>query len=573
MAHEPNAARDAIIGSPGHLLILGGPGSGKTTIALRKAKQIIASDLANKQNVLFLSFSNAAVQQVLNRTGDILSHDESRRCEVQTYHAFCWNILNSHGYLLGAPRQLSLISTHDAEVLKVGMDDPAWNAEQERLFMAEGRTTFAVFARYTADLLSRSSALASAYADTYPTIILDEFQDTDEHQWRLVRCLGQRSRLIVLADPEQRIFQWIPGVSPTRIEDYRSAFRPTTFDFGTENHRSKDGSIVLFANAVYAGAQLPWSDAVVRTTYHHSRPGAFGLCLKATIFRLWKTLKKEQGLDEPTIAILSRGNQLAGFVSSELDQAHAANGHEMPPLSHDLNLDAAPIAMAGRVIAYMLESSAPGTAPDPLHFLELIADVHASTGTKKWIGLAQRLRSWVLKIRAGKNQSHTIISEATAKLSLAAQMQHVGLPLQDWRATRALLDSCGTDAIDAVNNHARKLRLLKKGAQIEAALAELWRTQGNYRNARRTYDDAMAREQLLQGTRPPAGLTVMNMFKCKGKEFDAVILVEHRHRGKFIWPKEQPPYTDLRRLLRVAITRARHQVRVLVPQQHGSDIL
>jgi DNA helicase-2/ATP-dependent DNA helicase PcrA len=57
----------------------------------------------------------------------------------------------------------------------------------------------------------------------------------------------------------------------------------------------------------------------------------------------------------------------------------------------------------------------------------------------------------------------------------------------------------------------------------------------------------------------------MNFHKSKGKEFDGVVIVERRYKGKLLNDDEAPRYTESRRVLRVAITRARKRVTILRP--------
>src|SRR4051812_48676872 len=87
------------LASPCPALVLGGPGSGKTTLSLLKAQRLIPQ-LDPGQEVLFLSFSRAAVHHVLVRCRDVLTADERRSIAVKTYHAFCMDVLRAHGRLL-----------------------------------------------------------------------------------------------------------------------------------------------------------------------------------------------------------------------------------------------------------------------------------------------------------------------------------------------------------------------------------------------------------------------------------------------------------------------------------------
>ena len=82
---------------------------------------------------------------------------------------------------------------------------------------------FDLFAPYVGDILHGSERIRKLMAAMYPVIILDEFQDTNAPQWRVVQALGEFCRLIALADPEQRIYDWI-GADPKRSNHFREAF-------------------------------------------------------------------------------------------------------------------------------------------------------------------------------------------------------------------------------------------------------------------------------------------------------------------------------------------------------------
>ncbi len=81
-------------------------------------------------------------------------------------------------------------------------------------------------------------------------IIVDEFQDTDDNQWRIVRALSEVTDVFCLADPEQRIFDYRDDIDPHRLDILREAILITEFDLGGDNHRSPNAGILQFADAV-----------------------------------------------------------------------------------------------------------------------------------------------------------------------------------------------------------------------------------------------------------------------------------------------------------------------------------
>lgn len=151
-----------------------------------------------------------------------ISKEEKTRIDVNTYHAFFWRVLKTHGYLVGLPRRLSLITPANEAIalsaIRRGykpdskLSDTerankhlAEDKERTRLSEQEGRISFGVFARYVSKLLLASNKVRNLITSAFPVIVLDEFQDTTADQWSVVKALGTGSTLIALADPEQRI--------------------------------------------------------------------------------------------------------------------------------------------------------------------------------------------------------------------------------------------------------------------------------------------------------------------------------------------------------------------------------
>ena len=184
------------------MLVTGGPGCGKTTVALLKARERIQT-LEPGQTVLFLSFSRAAVQQIRDRMRDVLRRSERDRIEVSTYHLFCLRILESHGDLLTGTQPKILAPGE--ERLRKSANPETWDAERDRLAVEEGVYTFDMFAPAAATVLERCVAVRKLVGTRYPLILLDEFQDTNDDQYRLVRALAPETVCVALADPDQRI--------------------------------------------------------------------------------------------------------------------------------------------------------------------------------------------------------------------------------------------------------------------------------------------------------------------------------------------------------------------------------
>lgn len=259
-----------IMAAEGHLLVTGGPGSGKTTISILKASQIAEQKLRASENILFLSFARAPVSRVVQAIEyeQDIPQELKRRIDVETYHSFFWRILKAHGYLIGLPRRLTILTPQNVAIClsairgdyaKTGVTDAEKiqkrareAAEKVRLAREEGKICFDLFADYAGEILERSARVRRLMANMYPFIVLDEFQDTNAGQWRVVRELGRHITLHALADPEQRIHDWI-GADPERLNHFKAAFTSLEADLSNDNHRSGGTDIATFANDMLAG--------------------------------------------------------------------------------------------------------------------------------------------------------------------------------------------------------------------------------------------------------------------------------------------------------------------------------
>ncbi|MFD3702525.1 UvrD-helicase domain-containing protein, partial [Nocardia sp. NPDC058658] len=266
---ELDDRRKAILAAAGHIVIEGGPGCGKTTIALLKAAECTPG-LQAEQRILFLSFSRAAIRQVADRMQGTLTREQRSILSVRTFHSFFLEIVRSHGRLLTGAQARFITPEREAQVhADFDGDAAAWAAEKRRLATEESLFVFDTLAPTVAELLERSADLRELYSTRYPVVVVDEFQDTNTDQWRVVRAFSAQSTIICLADPDQRIFDHIDGVDENRLEEAKEVLRPKSFDLSSDNHRSPSSGILEYANAVLRNTPIavPTSVRVRRYGY------------------------------------------------------------------------------------------------------------------------------------------------------------------------------------------------------------------------------------------------------------------------------------------------------------------
>lgn len=340
-----------LLETDGSILVLGGPGCGKTSIALLKADHEIQTNrLKQNQRILFLSFARATIARVAQQCGKLKLCTDRSLLEISTYHGFAWNLLRSHGYLLTS-QTIRLLPPPEAAARLSTFDRESQLIEKRRLFYEEGLLHFDLFALVATELLSRSQRLLRVVCDAYPLIILDEFQDTNSDEWEMIQALGKASLLIALADADQRIYEF-RGANPKRIGEFISAYSPTQYDFGTENNRSNGTDIVLFGNDLLTGANKTktYNDvAVVPYGFYNGRSAHFAF--KTNLIRGLKR-QVNNGSRDCSIAVLVPTKRLMLAVSDYLSSE--ADG--LPAISHDVALDAEAPALAAVLIAGLLEA-------------------------------------------------------------------------------------------------------------------------------------------------------------------------------------------------------------------------
>ncbi len=570
-----NAEREQLLKTQGNLLVLGGPGSGKTTIALLKAGQDIGDGLLRpSQCVLFLSFARATVARVAQHAGSLLRGTQQAQLEINTYHGFAWTLLKSHGYLLRAGSPLRLLPPPEAAARLSGLKKDARGAEKIRLLLEEGLLHFDLFAKLSTDLLSRSRSLAHIVSKAYPLIVLDEFQDTNSEEWGMIRALGSGSRLIALADADQRIYEF-RGADPKRIGEFIQTYEPTQFDFGLENNRSNGTDIVLFGNDLLAGRNKNkvYGDVAIKPYgFYQGRNSLFSLKV-ALIAGIQRQLKS--GDASWSIAVLVPTKKLMIMASDYLSST--VDG--LPAIRHDVALDTEGPALAADLIAGLLEGNS-ATAKDLSS--KIISDLCAHIRGRKGndglnqaeAKLAAALISFVSTGKVTGAKRKNLVNESARIATERLSMRFCGDPGEDWLAIRRLLAGSSATEFVQVAEDAKFLRLLHKGAALRSRLGDMWRLTRTYLGASAAVRDALLQEHFSTSTKDWRGIHVMTIHKSKGKEFGEVFLFEGQYQGRFIWSgATESDISQARLTLRVGVTRAMKRATILTPRQDPCPFL
>ena len=586
-----------VLAANGHVLVKGGPGSGKTTVSILKAANVVRERLKPGQRVLFLSFARATVSRVLEAMDEEsgLPRDVRRLIEVDTYHAFFWRLIKTHGYLLGLPRRLNILTPHnEAVALSEIRNDyraearlsPAERAEKReredaerlRLAMEEARVCFDLFAHLVGELLHGSNKIRSLVTNAYPSIILDEFQDTAPDQWHVIQALGRASGLLALADPEQRIFDFI-GADPERLNHFIEAFNAVSIDLSGENHRSKGTDIVHFGNDILKGRySKDRYEGIGCELFHPNKNQAITKVVTETL-RARKRLT-ETGPKDWSLAVLVPTKRMTRLVSDIFREPLGG----LPTIQHYAAVDMEAAILAAEVIAYGLQAH--GATHDQAEFIALIASYFRGKGGDTPSKASLREASRVLAAHDAA-VSRRAEGRAVLKSSVFLPIERAfhrlltltltGDPGTDWLTVRRHFADAGCKRLAEIATEVRNIRLLERGTQLRETLSQNWRDTGRYTNALEIVRQAFVRDHFATNTKPETGVVVMNMHKAKGKQFDEVIVFEGWPivaEGRIVANPDRIVRGNMRENVddqarqnfRVSVTRAKRQTTILTPR-------
>ena len=291
-----DAQRRAVEVESGPLMILAGPGSGKTRVITQRIAHLVLERGVPPRRILAVTFTNKAAREMRDRV-EVLLGERASSLTMGTFHAICARLLRREGEAIGLSRdfviydtddQLSLVRTIETEL---DIDQKRFtpravlsaisSAKNERRNAASFQRSadnyfeeivWRIFERYEAalrrsgavdfdDLLGRTLELFEAhpdiqerYAERYLHTLVDEFQDTNLVQYRLARALSSVHRnLTVVGDPDQSIYSW-RAADIRNLLDFERDFTGATVVLLEQNYRST-GHILSVAHAVIARAE------------------------------------------------------------------------------------------------------------------------------------------------------------------------------------------------------------------------------------------------------------------------------------------------------------------------------
>jgi DNA helicase-2/ATP-dependent DNA helicase PcrA len=289
--NEPQ--REAVTYGDGPLLILAGAGSGKTRVLTHRIAYMVATGVARPSEILAITFTNKAANEMRERA-ELLVGGSVRAMWVMTFHAACARILRAQAERLGYTRQFTIYDQADSRRLikrcmeAAGVDSKrftpaaigsqisdAKNHLQDAEAYAQAtssffeRTVSEVYGDYERelhrmnaldfdDLLVRAVNVLELFEDvrrhyqeSFTQILVDEYQDTNPVQYRLLSLLaGERRNLTVVGDPDQSIYAF-RGADIHNILSFEEQFPDAKVVRLEQNYRSTQ-TILDAANAVIA---------------------------------------------------------------------------------------------------------------------------------------------------------------------------------------------------------------------------------------------------------------------------------------------------------------------------------
>ena len=317
------AQKRAVQTTDGPLLVIAGPGSGKTRVITHRIAYLVEEIGVKPWEILAVTFTNKAAKEMRNRlfgTSDedpsaplFQWRDRARDLAVSTFHAFCARALRRFGHHIGLDRGFSIFDTTDQLTLvkgameEEGLDPKRYppkvilgvisraksNLRDAQALALTAESAFdeaagRVYVRYqelldlnsavdfddllmrSVELLRRAPQVLEYYQERFLYLLVDEFQDTNVAQYMLSKQISDgHKNICVVGDPDQSIYSW-RSADVRNILDFKKDYPDAKVVNLEINYRST-GTIIQAAKSVIASnGRRPEKD--IRASRHEGKP-------------------------------------------------------------------------------------------------------------------------------------------------------------------------------------------------------------------------------------------------------------------------------------------------------------
>ncbi len=292
------AQQQAVTAAPGPVLVLAGPGSGKTRVLTRRVAYLIGVHGVDPYTILAVTFTNKAAREMRDRLNALLGSGEAAALTIGTFHSICARFLRREIVHLGRERDFAIYDTDDQlRVMKrvlrdLNLDEkkhapravlaaisraknelvaPADYSRHARSYFEE--VTARCFARYqellrnanaldfddllveTVRLFEQHPAVLERYQGRYQFILADEYQDTNRAQYMLLKQLAAQHRnIFVVGDEDQSIYAF-RGADIRNILSFERDYPDAQVFLLEQNYRSTQAVLDVAQAVINRSAQ------------------------------------------------------------------------------------------------------------------------------------------------------------------------------------------------------------------------------------------------------------------------------------------------------------------------------
>ncbi len=588
----------AITTGSGPVLVLAGPGSGKTSVLTRRIAWLIREERIPHHRIMAVTFTNKAAGEMRSRVEALLG-DRMRGLQIGTFHAICARFLRREAELLGyrnnwtifdaddqlalikrvlkvldmsvdrtsARQMLNIISRAKCEMIQP-QDYPGSQPTDEikrRTFVAYQNALTVANAMDFDDLLlnmvlvlKKSPLRRAYYQKRFQAVLVDEFQDTNTVQYELVKLLvAPQNNVFVVGDEDQSIYAF-RGADYRNIQRFRRHY-PTSQQYLLEQNYRSTTHILNFARAVIDRNPNRTSKSLhsdLGEGAHVRLQEVYNNELQAEyVLEHIHKLCQQEGLNHKDIAVMYRSNWLSRAIEQILVREQI------------------PYVMVGGVGFYKRRE-----VKDMLAYLRLVHNPDDSASFRRVINTPKRrigdksvaaFFRWAEAERMAQGEALERMCEvAPAALPSAARkrIREFAIQYAGWRemaAKGALVKLF--DRIYAETHYSEHLRRISDSEEVfderRENVFEIWRMLGRAEEVEQTLDDFLVEQSLYSDVdeleEGDDRVTLITLHSSKGLEYPAVFIISvdesilPHHRSL----QEPGGLEEERRLFYVGITR------------------